>query len=170
MKHVVIAVFFGLATPVAAFAGPQAFAVHDSPRDMPEVRFVTEDGSRRTLDDFRGKVILLNIWATWCIPCRKEMPTLDALQADLGSAKFEVVTLSIDKGGVPAVRQFFDDYAIRNLAIYVDQTGLAFSNLGVFGLPTTLIMDGDGRELARLIGPAEWNSPEMEAYLKTYIN
>lgn len=169
MKLAFAAVVLGLALPQPGIAGTMGFAVHDAPRDMPEVRFVTEGGARKTLEAFRGKVILLNIWATWCIPCRKEMPTLDALQADLGSSKFEVVTLSIDKAGVPAVRQFFDEYAIRNLAIYVDQTGLAFSNLGVFGLPTTLIVDGDGRELARLIGPATWNSPDMEAFLSTFI-
>ncbi|MES2915921.1 MAG: TlpA disulfide reductase family protein [Pseudomonadota bacterium] len=171
MNRAIAAVVLGLVMPpLPGIAGTMGFAVLDAPQDMPEVRFVTEDGSRRTLADFRGKVILLNIWATWCIPCRKEMPTLDALQADLGSSKFEVVTLSIDKAGVPVVRQFFDEYAIRNLAIYVDQTSLAFSNLGVFGLPTTLIVDGDGRELARLIGPAEWNSPDMEEFLATFIN
>lgn len=98
-----------------------------------------------------------------------ESQPLDALQADLGSSKFEVVTLSIDKDGVPVVRRFFDEIGIRNLAIYVDQTSLAFSNLGVFGLPTTLIVDGDGRELARLIGRAEWNSPGMEKFLKPFI-
>ena len=101
MKHALVAALIWLAAPAPGIAGPQGFAVHDAPQDLPEVRFVTEDGTRKTLDAFHGKVILLNIWATWCPPCAKEMPTLDALQADLGSSKFEVVTLSIDTGGVP---------------------------------------------------------------------
>lgn len=169
MKHAFIAALLCLAAPVPVLAGPQGFTLHDAPQDMPEVRFVTEDGSRKTLEDFRGKVILLNIWATWCIPCRKEMPTLDALQADLGSSKFEVVTLSIDTGGVPVVRKFFDEIGIKHLGLYVDQTMLAFTNLRIVGLPTTMIVDADGKELGRLIGPAKWDAPEMEAFLKTYI-
>lgn len=169
MKHALVAALLWLATPVPALADPQGFNVHDAPQDLPEVRFVTEDGSRKTLADFHGKVILLNIWATWCPPCVKEMPTLDALQADLGSAKFQVVTLSIDTDGVSVVRRFFDRIGIKQLTMYVDQTSLAFTNLRIVGLPTTLIVDADGRELARLIGPATWNDPDMEAYLKTYI-
>ncbi len=169
MKHALFAALLWLATPVATFAGPQGFTIHDAPQDMPEVRFVTEDGTRKTLDAFHGKVILLNIWATWCPPCVKEMPTLDALQADLGSDKFEVVTLSIDTGGVPVVRKFYNDHGIKHLGMYVDQTSLAFTNLRIVGLPTTLIVDADGRELARLVGPATWNTPDMEAFLKTYI-
>lgn len=169
MKHTLFAAMLWLAAPVAAVAGPQGFAVHAAPQDMPEVRFVTEDGIRKTLDTFHGKVILLNIWATWCIPCRTEMPTLDGLQADLGSSKFEVVTLSIDTGGVPAVRKFFDEIGIKHLTMYVDQTALSYTNLRILGLPTTMIVDANGRELARRIGPANWNAPDMEAYLKTYI-
>ncbi len=169
MRHVLFAALLWLAAPLPALAGPQGFTVHDAPQDMPEVRFLTEDGSRKTLADFRGKVVLLNIWATWCPPCVQEMPTLDALQADLGSAKFEVVTLSIDTGGVPVVRQFYDRVGIRNLGLYVDPTMLTFTNLRVVGLPTTLILGPDGRELARLIGPASWNDPGMKAFLKTYI-
>jgi len=169
MKHALFATLLWLAAPASVLAGPQGFTIHDTPLDMPEVRFVTEDGTRKTLEDFRGRVILLNIWATWCIPCREEMPTLDALQADLGGSKFEVVTLSIDTGGVPAVRQFFDEIGIEHLGLYVDQTMLAFTNLRIVGLPTTMIVDADGRELARLVGPATWNDPDMEAFLKTYI-
>ena len=169
MKHALIAALLWFAAPVPVLAGPLGFAVHDTPQDMPEVRFVTEDGTRETLDVFHGKVILLNIWATWCPPCVKEMPTLDALQSDLGSAKFEVVTLSIDTGGVPVVRQFFNKVGIKHLTMYVDQTMLSYTNLRIIGLPTTMIVDADGKELARIVGPATWNDPDMEAYLKTYI-
>ena len=169
MKHAVVTAMLLLAAPVAAVAGPQGFTVYDTPQDMPEVRFVTEDGTRKTLADFHGKVILLNIWATWCPPCRTEMPTLDALQADLGGKNFEVVTLSIDTGGLAVVRKFFDEIGIRHLTMYVDQTMLSFTNLRIVGLPTTMIVDADGKELARLIGPATWNDPDMEAFVKTYI-
>ena len=171
MKAAVIAALLWLTAvaPALAQAFPQGFYPYDTPRDMPEVRFVTGDGTTKTLQDFRGKVILLNIWATWCIPCRKEMPTLDALQADLGSSKFEVVTLSIDKGGVAVVRRFYDEIGIKQLNMYVDETMLSYTNLRIIGLPTTMIVDADGRELARLIGPAVWNAPDMEAFLKTYI-
>ena len=154
-------------TPVLAF--PQGFYPYDAPRDLPEVRFGTEGGTTRTLADFRGRVILLNIWATWCIPCRTEMPTLDALQADLGSSRFEVVTLSIDKGGVPVVRKFYDEIGVKHLTMFVDQTMLSYTNLRIIGLPTTMIVDADGRELARLIGPARWNDPAMAAFLKTFV-
>lgn len=169
MKRAFFAALLWSAVSFPAFAGPQGFIVQDPPQDMPAVRFLTGHGTRSTLARFRGKVILLNIWATWCPPCVKEMPTLDALEADLGSAKFEVVTLSIDSGGVPAVRKFFDQHGIRHLNMYVDQTMLAFTNLRVVGLPTTMIVNADGKEVARLVGPATWNDPAMEAFLQTYI-
>ena len=169
MKHGLIAVLLWLTTLSLGFAGPQGFTPYDIPRDMPAVRFVAEDGMTKSLGDFRGKVILLNLWATWCIPCRTEMPTLDALQADLGSSKFEVVTLSIDTGGVPVVREFFDKVGIKNLTMYVDQTMLSYTNLRIVGLPTTLLIDGDGKEVARLIGPTDWNDPDMIAFLKGYL-
>ena len=168
MKPALVAALLWLFVPVPGIAGPQGFTLHDTPQSVPELRLVTEDGTRKTLADFHGKVILLNVWATWCPPCVKEMPTLDALQADLGSAKFEVVTLSIDTGGVPAVRKFFDKVGIKHLTLYVDPTALAFTNLRIVGLPTTLLIDGEGREMGRLIGPASWNSPEMETSVKGY--
>ena len=169
MKPVLLAVSLWLAALMPGLAGPQGITTHDTPQDIPEVRFVTEDGTRKTLDAFHGKVILLNIWATWCPPCVKEMPTLDALQADLGSAKFEVVTLSIDTGGVPVVRRFFDKLALRHLTIATDPTQLSFTNLRIAGLPTTLLITADGKEVGRLIGPATWNAPDMEVFLKGYV-
>ena len=169
MKPVLLAVSHWLAALTPSFAGPQGITSHDTPQDIPEVRFVTEDGTRKTLDAFHGKVILLNIWATWCPPCAKEMPTLDALQADLGNSKFEVVTLSIDTGGVPVVRRFFDKFGLKHLDIATDPTQLSFTNLRVVGLPTTLLINADGKEVGRLIGPAAWNAPDMEAFLKGYI-
>lgn len=165
-------VFFALAVWCAnltpGIAGPQGFTIYSVPQDMPEVRFVTGDGTRALLSDFRGKAILLNIWATWCPPCVKEMPTLDALQVDLGSQSFEVIPLAIDTGEAPAVRRFFNKVGIEHLNITVDPTQLSFTNLHLAGLPTTLLINADGREVGRRVGPATWNDPEMEVFLKGF--
>ncbi len=169
MRVTRLAAAFWFTSLMPGTAGPHGFTVHDTPQVMPQVRFVTEDGTSKTLDAFHGKVVLLNIWATWCPPCVKEMPTLDALQSDLGSEKFGVVTLSIDTGGVPVVRRFFDKIGIKQLTISVDPTQLSFTNLRIEGLPTTLLINADGKEVARLVGPAVWNTPDMEVFLKGFM-
>ena len=110
-----------------------------------------------SLADFRGKLLLLNIWATWCGPCREEMPTLDRLQTRLGGADFEVVALSIDREGVDAVRDFYAELELNALRIYVDTSTMTPINLNVLGIPTTLLLDRNGRELGRYTGPAEWD-------------
>ncbi|SHF77818.1 Thiol-disulfide isomerase or thioredoxin [Loktanella atrilutea] len=159
-----------LASAGAAAAGPQGFAVHDEPQEVANVRFVTEDGTRMDMADFQGKVILLNVWATWCVPCREEMPTLDALQASLGSDHFEVVPLSVDRAGVPPVRRFYDEIGVTHLGMYVDKTMLSATALRTVGLPTTILIDAKGKELGRLVGPADWDDPEMVNFLKGYID
>jgi thiol-disulfide isomerase/thioredoxin len=122
-----------------------------------------------SLADFRGKVVLLNIWATWCAPCRREMPTLDRLQAQLGGSDFEVVALSIDRKGLPVVKEFYAEIGLDTLPIYVDQSGSAQRTLSVLGVPTTLLLDREGNEIGRLLGPAEWDSPEMMAFFRDYL-
>lgn len=159
-----------LALAGAAIAAPQAFAVHDEPQEVANVRFVTEDGTRMEMTDFQGKVILLNVWATWCVPCREEMPTLDALQASLGSDRFEVVPLSVDRAGVPPVRRFYDEIGVTHLGMYVDQTMQSATALRSVGLPTTILIDAQGQELGRLVGPAEWDDPKMVNFLKGYVD
>lgn len=146
------------------------FAIHDEPQLLPNLELAAGDGSLLSLESFRGRVVLLNVWATWCGPCRKEMPTLDRLQAQLGGPDFEVVALSIDKAGVEVVRDFYEEIGIRDLRIYMDSTKKATRTLKVVGLPTTLLIDRQGREVARLIGPAEWDTPEMSAFFRQYIN
>lgn len=141
----------------------------DPPRPVPDLHFVTGEGRTSTLGDFRGRAVVLNIWATWCIPCRVEMPALDRLQAALGSDGFEVVALSIDRGGPPAVEAFYKEIGLRSLNIYVDPTGAASRALGAVGIPTTLLIDRDGREVARKIGPAEWDSPELVGVIRRYL-
>jgi thiol-disulfide isomerase/thioredoxin len=125
--------------------------------DIAEVRFVDADGRRMSLADFRGKQLLLNIWATWCGPCREEMPTLDRLQTLLGSPDFEVMALSIDHDGIDVVREFYAELGLQALRIYVDPSTMATVNLNVRGVPTTLLIDANGREIGRYAGPAEWD-------------
>lgn len=170
MRHLLAALtLWLLSVAAAAAAEPQGFAVHDAPQAVANVRFAGADGRRMTLEDFRGRVVLLNVWATWCVPCRTEMPTLDALQAELGGPDFEVLALSIDRAGPEAVRRFFDEIGIANLKIFVDETMLSATALRSFGLPTTLLIGRDGREIGRLVGPAEWNDPEMVGFLRSYL-
>lgn len=155
--------------PPAAAAAERDFGVVDPPKALPDVQFVDGEGRSRGLADFRGRVVLLNVWATWCVPCRKEMPTLDRLQETLGSADFQVVALSIDRKGLNVVHAFYNDVGIKHLAVHVDRSGKAARELGAVGLPTTLLIDRAGREIGRLVGPAEWDAPEMIAFIRRQI-
>ena len=145
---------------------PANFVLHETPRPLPEIAVADGEGKVGALSDLRGKVVLLNIWATWCLPCRKEMPTLDRLQGLLAGPDFEVVALSIDRKGAAAVRKFYSEIGIQHLAVRTDAKAEAPSALNTVGVPTTLLIDRQGREIGRLVGPAEWDSPEMIAFLK----
>lgn len=169
MNYIKLAFALLLGWSTATMAAPQGFALHDAAQPIANVRFVTEDGTKLDMESFQGKVLLLNIWATWCVPCREEMPTLDALEDKLGSDKFEVVALSIDRAGVPAVRRFYDEIGVEHLNMYVDKTMLSATALRTVGLPTTLLINAKGEELGRLVGPAEWDDPEMVSFLKGFI-
>jgi len=158
------------ATPAAVQQPPANFIIHPAPKELPDIPFADEQGRVLSLKDFRGKTVLLNIWATWCGPCRKEMPTLDRLQARLGGERFQVVALSIDRGGPSVVRKFYAETGVRDLALFVDASGRAGSSPGLVGLPGTLLIDPEGREVGRLIGPAEWDSPEMIAFLEAQVS
>ena len=144
--------------------------VHDVPRELLSPPFIDGDGRDLTLADFRGRIVLLNVWATWCAPCRREMPMLDRLQAQLGGSGFHVFPLSIDKAGLEPVRQFYEEMGVRNLGVYLAEDLRAMIAFSVVGLPTTLLIDGAGREIARLTGPAEWDSPEALTQFKTVIS
>lgn len=133
----------------------------DPPRPLPDLRFTDAGGASTSLAAFRGRVVLLNIWATWCPPCREEMPTLDRLQATLGGPGFEVVALSIDEGGLSVVQAFMRQAGIQHLRPYVDGSGDALATVGSAGVPLTFLVDRDGRELSRKLGPAVWDHPEV---------
>ena len=126
-------------------------------KTVPAVRFMDASGRVMTLEDFRGRVVVLNLWATWCTPCVAEMPMLDRLQQQLGEEDALVVALSIDRGGQEAVQEFYQRTGVTHLKVFVDPTMRAQSDLGLLGLPTTLIIDREGRERGRLVGPAEWD-------------
>ena len=143
------------------------FTVAGKPQPVPQITFYDEQSRKIDLSTMEGKVILLNFWATWCSPCRREMKDLDELQAQLGGANFAVVALSSDRKGIPAVRKFYDDYKIRHLLAYNDKSGKSQHTFQIFGLPTTLLLDRRGRELGRLVGPAEWSSPEAIDLIRT---
>lgn len=148
---------------------PKIVASLAAPRQVPELQFQDAQGRPRALSEFRGRTVLLNIWATWCVPCREEMPTLDRLQRKLGGPAFEVVALSIDSKGIPAVRQFFEEIGVRSLAVYVDPSMQAMEKLRIVGVPTTLLIDREGRELWRKSGPAQWDSPDVIQDLRTRL-
>jgi thiol-disulfide isomerase/thioredoxin len=126
-------------------------------KPVPAVRFMDASGRVMTLKDFRGRVVVLNLWATWCTPCVAEMPMLDRLQQQLGEEGAIVLALSIDRGGQEAVKEFYAKTGVSHLKVFVDPTMRAQSDLGILGLPTTLIIDREGRERGRLVGPAEWD-------------
>lgn len=136
-----------------------AFDMHDVPVTLPDLAFSGPDGLARTLADYRGRYVLVNVWATWCAPCRDELPTLDALQRALGGPEFEVIALSIDTGRRTAVERLFEEVSMAELEVLIDDTGSAMRDLGLYALPTTLLIDGDGREVGRKIGPAFWGGP-----------
>ncbi|MBX3492958.1 MAG: TlpA family protein disulfide reductase [Parvibaculum sp.] len=166
--------------PGAPAAPPalQALAVGDmanfraaaAPAPVPAVIFEGGEGEALTFDDFRGRLVLLNLWATWCGPCREEMPALDRLQAALGSAQFEVVALSVDSKGHALARAFFAEHGLDNLAFYIDPTARANVTLKAFGLPTTLLISPDGREIGRLVGPAEWDGDDAKRLIEAALD
>lgn len=143
--------------------------LHARPRELANLRFSDGAGRPTSLAAFRGRVVLLNVWATWCRPCREEMPTLDRLQATLGGPGFEVVALSIDHGSLPVVQDFFDGTRIKHLQPYLDTFGDAQSNLAMTGVPLTLLIDREGRELGRKLGPAVWDNPRMVQLIRSQM-
>ena len=148
---------------------PKNFVLLDKPNPVAEVNFNDGEGHAHKLADFKGKVVLFNVWATWCLPCRKEMPALDRLQESLGGADFEVVPVSIDRG-LEVIRKFYTEVGIRNLAMYVNSSGEVLRQVRALGLPTTLLIDRDGQEIGRIIGPAEWDAPEIIAFVKCFVS
>jgi thiol-disulfide isomerase/thioredoxin len=145
------------------------FEVLPTPRAMPEIAFTTLAGAPAGLGEFRGRIVLLNLWATWCAPCVQEMPSLERLQTKLGGDAFTVLALSSDRGGARVVEPFLENLGLTALKPYLDPRGAATRALGAQGLPTTLLIDREGREIGRLEGAAQWDGPAAMALLRYYL-
>jgi thiol-disulfide isomerase/thioredoxin len=147
-----------------------AMAPASDPRPLPGLNFKGKDGKDLTIADFTGKTVLLNLWATWCVPCREEMPALNALQQSAGSDKFEVVAVNIDIGGDEKPTAFLNETGVHDLGYYRDASMGVFNALKkeglAFGLPVTLLMDDKGCLISSMNGPAAWDSGDAKALVK----
>jgi thiol-disulfide isomerase/thioredoxin len=165
-----------LAKKIAPFARGEVAAVNiaKSPLKVPDLAFTDAAGKPKNLADWRGRTVLLNLWATWCVPCRKEMPTLDALQGKLGGPGFEVVAVNIDTRDPDKPKRFLQEIGVRKLVYYADPSAKTFQDLKeigrAFGMPTTMLVDPHGCEIGTIAGPADWASADalklIEAALK----
>jgi thiol-disulfide isomerase/thioredoxin len=139
----------------------------------PEIAFQNSAGQPVGLADLKGRTVLVNLWATWCVPCRQEMPALDRLQAQLGGADFEVVAINVDTRNTEKPKAWLQENGIRNLTFYADPSGKLLQVLQrsgqVVGLPTTLLIDANGCEIALMKGPADWASPDAVALLRAAL-
>jgi thiol-disulfide isomerase/thioredoxin len=140
------------------------------PRRVPDLTFLDGGGKHTKLSDFRGRTVLINLWATWCVPCRKEMPALDELEAKLGGADFTVLAINIDTGDREKPKKFLNDIGVKKLAYFEDPQAGVFQELKrvgrVVGLPTSVLVDREGCELGVLSGPAEWASEDALALIR----
>ena len=165
--------------PVAAPAGGvskdlatgalAAFLIHPEPKALPDLQFQDGAGKPLKLSDWKGRVVLLNLWATWCAPCRKEMPDLAKLEKELGSDQFEVVAVSVDRKGAEASAAFLKETGVDNLKLYVEPSTKIVNDVQSAGLPASILVDRQGRELGRILGPAEWASPAAQALIKAAL-
>jgi thiol-disulfide isomerase/thioredoxin len=136
---------------------------------MPELRFSGLDGNESSLAAFRGKVVVLNLWATWCVPCREEMPALDRLQAMFSKDEVVVLALSLDRGDNAKVEKFLGEVGVKNLSIYRDAKGAAARTLRVPGLPATILVDRQGREAGRKLGIEQWDGEAAVSAVKALL-
>ena len=143
--------------------------VFSDPAEVSDVPFTDPEGGEHRLSDWQGKIVLVNFWATWCAPCRKEMPMLDALQAEFGGEDFEVVTIATGRNPLPGINRFFDEVGVTNLPILLDPKQELARDMAVLGLPITLILNREGQEIARLRGDAEWDSDSAKAIIAALI-
>ncbi|MGB0900162.1 TlpA disulfide reductase family protein [Halocynthiibacter sp.] len=139
--------------------------LHPEPRRESASVFVDQQGGEHTLADYQGKYVLLNFWATWCTPCRVEMPSLDRLQARLGGDQFEVVPVATSHNPQAAIDRFWTQAEIKNLPVLLDPDRLLAADFGALSLPLTIVLNPEGQEIARLIGDAEWDSDSAIAIL-----
>jgi len=135
------------------------------PKSLPDITFYDEVGKPHTLEEFYGKVVLLNLWATWCAPCTKEMPDLSMLQKSFKRKNFKIIAISEDFKGVDAIREFYKTNEITNLGLYADKRNAIFNTLGIVGLPTSIIINSEGKEVARVMGYVDWESDTLRNFI-----
>lgn len=158
-----------IAAADAARAGDMRKLALVDPQPVPAIGLLGLDDAPRSLDEFRGKWVVLNFWATWCAPCRVEMPSLGALQTAMGGPQFQVVTVASGRNAVPAIDRFFAEAGVTHLPALRDPKGELSRALGILGLPVTLILNPEGQEVGRLIGDADWNSAEARTVLQALM-
>ncbi len=144
-------------------------AFHADPQVVPSTAFVDEADAELSLEKYRGKYVVLNFWATWCAPCRHEMPMLSNLQSEFQGDRFEVVTIATGRNSLTGMRKFFDEISVDNLPLYRDPRQKLAREMAVLGLPITVILDPEGLEIARLIGDAEWDSDSAKAIIAALL-
>jgi thiol-disulfide isomerase/thioredoxin len=141
-----------------------ALTMATSPLRLPDLAFEDADGKSRKLSEWRGRTVLVNLWATWCVPCRKEMPALEGLQTRLGGPDFEVVAVNIDTRDPEKPKSFLKEANLTRLGYFTDQKAKVFQDLKAIGralgMPTSVLVDGQGCEIATIAGPAEWDSDD----------
>ncbi len=147
----------------------RTFDLDPAPRPAPEISFSDGSGNTLSLASFRGEVVLVNFWATWCAPCLREMPALDRLQARLGGDGLRVATISIDRGGLDEVAPYFAEHGLRNLPTYLDPSGQAPLAFGAFGLPSSALIDRSGRLVGTYQGMAEWDGDDAVELMRFYL-
>jgi len=158
-----------IAAAEAAREGMMKKLIFSEPQDVSTKTFTDPSGGEFTLADFEGKHVLVNFWATWCAPCRKEMPMLSEIQTNLGGETFEVVTIATGRNPQPAIDRFFEEIGVENLPKYLDPRSALARDMAILGLPITLIIDPQGREIARMRGDAEWNGESAYAVLRALL-
>ena len=134
--------------------------VTDGPLEPPPIAFTDEAGDERSLADYRGTPVAVHFWATWCFPCRAEMPTMDALQREFGD-ELIVLPLSLDRGGAELVRNYYNDHNLTTLPVFIDEKMAAGRALRVHGIPATVFVNGEGAEVARVLGDRDWSDPDV---------
>jgi thiol-disulfide isomerase/thioredoxin len=164
-----VALAAGKITKELATGSLTAFVIKPNRPPVPEIKFTDAAGNAKSINDWRGRVVLINLWATWCAPCRKEMPSLAALQRELGSKDFEVVAISLDRKGAEAAAPFLKEVGAADLTLYLDPSTTSLNQLQAMGLPASVLIDREGREIGRMLGPAEWSSPEALALIRAAI-
>ena len=142
---------------------------HAHPKEVAVADYLTIDGAPASLEAYRGRYVVLNFWATWCAPCREEMPALNRLQALLGGGRFQVVTLAVGRNPPAAIRRFFAQTGLDRLPPHRDPHSRVARAFGVFGLPATVVLNPNGQEIARLQGDADWSSPQALAVFRALL-